>query len=143
SGVFQVDADLPYLYPVEIRSDGHLPRTEFNQYLSNYHSAHAELFDAEDNEMHAILFGGMSQYYYSDDQLIQDDQVPFVRTISRLTRHADGSLEEFLMPIEMPALKGASAEFIPNPELSRTANGVFLLNELTSDSALIGHIVGG
>jgi hypothetical protein len=143
SGVFQVDADLPYLYPVEIRSDSHLPRTEFNQYLSNYHSAHTELFDAENNEMHAILFGGMSQYYYSGDQLIQDDQVPFVRTISRLTRHADGSFEEFLMPIEMPALKGASAEFIPNPELSRTANGVLLLNELTADSVLIGYIVGG
>jgi hypothetical protein len=143
SGVFQADADLPYLYPVEIRSDGYLPRTEFNQYLSNYHSAHAELFDAENNEMHVVLFGGMSQYYYAGDQLIQDDQVPFVRTISRLTRHADGSLEEFLIPIEMPALKGTSAEFILNPQLSRTENGVLLLNDIIADSVLIGHIAGG
>jgi hypothetical protein len=143
SGVFQTDDNLPFLYPVEIHSDTHTPRTEFNQYLSNYHSAHTELFDQENNEMHAILFGGMSQYYYSGDQLIQDNQVPFVRTISRLTRHADGTLEEFQMPIEMPALKGASAEFIPNLQLPRTSTGILELNELTADSVLVGHIVGG
>ncbi len=38
SGVFQINADLPFLYPVDITSSGHTPITSFNQYLSNYHS---------------------------------------------------------------------------------------------------------
>ena len=86
SGVFQATVDLPFLYPVDINANGYMPITNFNQYLSNYHSATACLYDDASNQMHAIFFGGMSQYYYQDGELIQDDQVPFVKTISRLTR---------------------------------------------------------
>ena len=111
SGVFQIDADLPYLYPVEIKTTGHLPITSFNQYLSNYHSANVSLFDAGLNEMHSLFFGGISQYYYQNGTLIQDDQVPFVKTVSRLTRNSSGALHEFKLPLEMPNLKGAGAEF--------------------------------
>ena len=111
SGAFQSNADLPFLYPVDIKESGYLPVTEFNQYLSNYHSAKACLFDNAVNQMHTLFFGGMSQYYYQDGNLIQDDQVPFVKTISRLTRDSDGTLHEFQLQTEMPGLQGASAEF--------------------------------
>lgn len=143
SGVFQIDDDLPYLYPVDITADGYTPITGFNQYLSNYHSATASLYDADENSMHNFFFGGMSQYYYQNGELIQDDLVPFVRTISRLTRDSEGNLFEFQMPIEMPGLKGASAEFIPNPNLPHYNSDIVKLNEIEPDTFVIGHVYGG
>lgn len=143
SGVFQTNVDLPYLYPVEIRDSIHTPIGGFSQYLSNYHSAKAALFDSLNNEMHAIFFGGMSQYYYQNGNLIQDNQVPFVKTISRLTRYSDGSLTEYKMSKEMPGLKGSSAEFIPNENLPHYENDILKLHAFTGDTLEIGHIVGG
>ncbi len=143
SGVFQQNADLPFLYQVDITGNGYTPVTSFNQYLSNYHSATAALFDSAANTMHMLFFGGMSQYYYQNGTLIQDNQVPFVKTISRVTRDANGSLQEFQLPIEMPALKGASAEFIPNHELPNYTSEIIKLDQIQSDTVLIGHIYGG
>ncbi len=143
SGVFQMNVDLPFLYPVDITADGYNPITTFNQYLSNYHSATACLYDSIANEMHAVFFGGISQYYYQNGNLIQDDQVPFVNTISRLTRFEDGTLQEFQLPVEMPALKGASAEFIPNPNLPLYTSGIIKLSQMSQDTITIGHILGG
>lgn len=143
SGVFQQNVDLPFLYPVDITLGGHTPQTTFNQYLSNYHSAKASLFDSLSNEMHSLFFGGMSQYYYQNGQLVQDNQVPFVKTISRLTRFADGTLQEYQLPIEMPGLRGAGSEFFPNNDLEHTPSEIFLLNEITQDTILLGHVVGG
>lgn len=143
SGVFQATVDLPFLYPVDINANGYTPITNFNQYLSNYHSAKACLYDNESNQMHAIFFGGMSQYYYQNGELIQDDQVPFIKTISRLTRFADNNLQEYQLPVEMPALLGASAEFILNEHLPHYNSDIIKLSEIEQDTILIGHIFGG
>jgi hypothetical protein len=143
SGVFQADADLPFLYPVDITASGYSPVTDFNQYLSHYHSAKATLYDSIHNEMHSLFFGGMSQYYYENGMLIQDDLVPFVKTISRLTRHHDGTLAEFQLPAEMPGLKGASAEFIPNNELPHYPSEIIKLSKIPQNEFIIGHIYGG
>lgn len=143
SGVFQLVEDLPFLYPVDIDNTTIQPRTEFNQYLSNYHSASANLYDSNLQEMHSLFFGGMSQYYYSNGTLIQDNNVPFVKTISLLTRHQDNSFEEFVLPIEMPLLTGASAEFIPNQTLPLLEGDIIDLAGITAESFVIGHIYGG
>lgn len=143
SGVFQTNVDLPYLYPVEIRTSGHSAITAFNQYLSNYHSAHATLLDTTRQLNHTLFFGGMARYYYQDDELIQDDNVPFVNTISRLTRDENDALEEFALPVSMPSLVGASAEFIPNPNLYMIENEIVGMGDPIVDSLLLGHIYGG
>jgi hypothetical protein len=143
SGVFQINVDLPFLYPVDIKSSGYFPQTTFNQYLSNYHSAVSSLYDATENRMHNLFFGGISQYYYDGTTLVQDVNVPFVNTISRTTRFADGSLQEYQLPETMPALKGASAEFIPNENLPHFDNEVIKLSEIMANEFVIGHIVGG
>lgn len=143
SGVFQATVDLPFLYPVDITESGYTPITSFNQYLSHYHSAVACLYDSIGNNMHSIFFGGMSQYYYQNGNLIQDDSVPFVKTISRLTRDENGDLTEYQLPVEMPALKGSSAEFIPNLNLPHYSNKVIQLSEINQNQFLIGHIFGG
>jgi hypothetical protein len=143
SGVFQLNADLPFLYPVDITDDQYSPRTAFNQYLSNYHSPKVGLHSAGTNDMFSIFFGGISQYYFEGGQLIQDNEVPFVKTISMVSRSSDGSLQEYLLPVEMPGLKGASAEFLPNKQLPHYGNSVIKLDELQGDTVLIGHILGG
>jgi hypothetical protein len=143
SGVFQLSTDLPFLYPVEIKATGYEAKTDFNQYLSNYHGAKVPLYDAIQNVTHNLFFGGISQYYYENGQLIQDDEVPFVKTISRFTRYADGTYEEFNLPIEMPGLKGAGSEFIPNTSIPLLYNEIVDLNALTLDTTILGHIYGG
>jgi hypothetical protein len=143
SGVFQVNADLPFLYPVEITSTGYNPITTFNQYLSNYHSPKVGIFDALNNTMHSLFFGGMSQYYYSNGNLVEDVSVPFVKTISRVSRDSNGNLQEVVFPNEMPALLGASAEFIANKDIQHSENGVLFISSNSPDSLLIGHILGG
>jgi hypothetical protein len=143
SGVFQANIDLPYLYPVDITEGGYTPVTSFNQYLSNYHSAKACLYDSLNNQMHSLFFGGMSRYYYNNNALVEDNQVPFVKTISRLTRFSDGTLQEYLLPVEMPILSGASAEFILNNNLSHYESEIIKLSEVNDDTILIGHVFGG
>jgi hypothetical protein len=143
SGVFQINADLPFLYPVDVKASGHYPQTSFNQYLSNYHCGNASLYDATNNNMHNLFFGGMSQYYYNNGTLVQDDTVPFVKTISRVTRTADGTLTEYKLPIEMPNLKGAGSEFIANENLANYSNGVIKLSDITATEFVIGHLYGG
>ncbi len=143
SGVFQLNLDLPFLYPVDITANGYSPITNFNQYLSNYHSAKVGLYDSTANNMHTLFFGGMSQYYYQNGNLVQDNLVPFVKTISRVSRRADSTLQEFQLPVEMPGLKGAGAEFIPNHALPHYSNEVVKLHALVQDTTLLGHIYGG
>lgn len=143
SGVFQINADLPFLYPVDIKANSYNPITSFNQYLSHYHCGVAHFYDSLKNNMHSIFFGGMSQYYYQNGTLIQDNQVPFVKTISRLSRDSMGNFSEHLMPIEMPALKGSSAEFIPNLKLSHFDSKIIKLSPINQTEFLIGHLVGG
>jgi len=143
SGVFQIGVDLPFLYPVDVKSSGHTPQPGFNQYLSNYHSAKVALYDSINNTMHSLFFGGMSQYAYVNSVLTQDNNVPFVKTISRVSRDASGNLQEYVFSTEMPALIGASSEFIPNHNIPHYKSEIVKLSGITADSVLVGHIYGG
>lgn len=143
SGVFQINDDLPFLYPVDLKRDGYVAQTQFSQYLSNYHSGKVGLFDLATHTMHSLFFGGISQYYYDGTTLVQDDNVPFVKTISRVTRLSDGSLTEHKFDTSMPNLKGAGAEFIPNTQLAHYSNEVIELNDIKAPEFVIGHLYGG
>jgi hypothetical protein len=142
SGVFQLSEDLPFLYPVEINNDTHLERTEFNQYLSNYHCANAIFYEEKSGTNFSLFFGGISQYYFRDKELIYDENVPFVKTIS-LLKNQNGTYEEFKLSSEMPNLKGAGAEFFPLNELEKRENSIIILDKLFGDSIKIGHLFGG
>ena len=85
----------------------------------------------------------MSQFYFKDNHLISDRNVPYVKTISRLTRYADGSLREFALQNEMPVFAGSNGEFIPDKNIPLYADGIIDLSKIKVDSALIGHIFGG
>jgi hypothetical protein len=119
------------------------PQTSFNQYLSNYHSEKVSLYDTTNNNMHNLFFGGISQYCYENGTLVQDNTVPFVKTISRIKRALDGTLREYKLPVEMPNLKVSGAEFIQNENLPHFSNEVIKLSDITATEFVIGHLFGG
>lgn len=143
SGVFQPTVDLPYLNAVNISADAYAIQPDFSQYFNHYHCAHIPIYDLEQNEMHTLFFGGIAQYYMDGETMVQDDDVPFVKTIARVTRSADGSMAEYKLPLEMPGLLGSGSEFIPETGVAAYSNGVIKLNALGTDSVLVGYIVGG
>lgn len=143
SGVFQPVIDLPYLNSVTVDSSGYAVNDSFQQFYNHYHCATVPLYSATENEMHSVFFGGIAQYYDSAGVMIQDDNVPFVKTIARVTRDAQGRMTEYKLPIEMPALLGSGAEFIPNHAIPHFANDVMKLDEISADSTLLGYIYGG
>ncbi len=143
SGVFQVGVDLPFLNCVNIDSTGHSVNNAFSQYYNHYHCAHIPIYSAINNEMHTVFFGGIAQYYDSLGILVQDNNVPFVKTIARVTRDASGTMAEYKLPIEMSALLGAGSEFIPIDTVPHYSNEVFKLDDFTADTTLIGYIYGG
>jgi hypothetical protein len=69
--------------------------------------------------------------------------VPFVKTIARVTRDANGTMSEYKLPIEMPSLLGAGSEFIVNLSLDLYNNHVVKLDALTADTTHVGYIFGG
>jgi len=143
SGVFQPTIDLPFLDCVDIDSTTYVVNTSFQQYYNHYHCAVLPIYSSSNNEMHNIFFGGIAQYYDSLGVLVQDNNVPFVKTIARVTRNSAGIMAEYKLPVEMPSLLGAGAEFIANETISHFNNEVFKLDDFVSDSTLVGYIYGG
>ncbi|HIP48849.1 MAG TPA: T9SS type A sorting domain-containing protein, partial [Lutibacter sp.] len=140
----QQNADLPFLNCVNVDSSGYVVNNSFQQYYNHYHCPVLPIYSATNNEMHNVFFGGIAQYYDSNGILVQDDNVPFVNTIARVTRNSAGVMTEYKLPITMPALLGSGAEFIPNLTIPHYNNEVFKLDSLTDgDTVLIGYIYGG
>lgn len=145
SGVFQHTANLPWLNSVDVTASGYTVNNNFNQYLSQYHSAKIPVYDDSNNTMHTLFFGGMSQYKLdAENNLFQDDNVPFVKTISKVSRFSDGSMIESSLEIEMPTFLGSGAEFIPVNNTNLYLNDEIVnLNNVSNGTTLIGYIFGG
>lgn len=143
SGVFKYTANLPYLDCVHIDSIGYTVDPGFSQYYNHYHCANIPLYSESKKEMHHLFFGGIAQYYDNMGSLVKDDNVPFVKTIARVTRDASGKMTEYKLPLEMPEYLGAGSEFIPNESLKEYRNGVIKLDSLINDTSLLGYIFGG
>lgn len=145
SGVFRPDVDLPWHNSVDITESGYTVNNEFDQLLSQYHSAHLPIYDQANNEMHTLFFGGMSRYYYNEnDYLIDDEAVPFVKTISLVTRDANGDMVEQSLELQMPAFLGSGAEFIPLETVDYHNGEILNLNSLAvGEETLVGYIFGG
>jgi hypothetical protein len=143
SGVFQVGVDLPFLNCVNVDSSAHFVNNTFQQYYNHYHCAVLPLYSNLNNEMHNVFFGGIAQYYDSIGILVQDNNVPFVRTIARVSRDSTGIMSEYKLPVEMPGFLGAGSEFILKHDVPHSANEVVKLDDLATDTNLVGYIYGG
>ena len=145
SGVFQHNVNLPWLNSVDVTTTGYKVNNEFKQHLSQYHSAQVPMFDSENKEMYTIFFGGMSQFQFNEnDDLVQDDDVPFVKTISVVIRYEDGTMLEKDLGAKMPGFLGSGAEFISvlNQNIY-LENGIVNFNKLKKGNNLVGYIYGG
>ncbi len=143
SGVFNYN-NMPYLNSVDINSNlTYLVNNTFNQFLSQYQSPKLPIYDTNAHVMHTLFFGGISQYQMVNGNLVEDVNVPFVKTISKVTRNSNGTMSEVdLGYIQMPALLGAGAEFIPIDNYYYS-NEVLNLNAIPNNQTLIGYIFGG
>ena len=143
SGVFQIGVNLPFLNSVDIDTISYTPNTSFNQLLNHYHSGKLSVYDSLANSMHTIFLGGMAQFYYdAGGNLIQDNEVPFVSTIGKVTRIANGSMTEMRIG-NLSGLIGSGAEVLVNHSLPLYANEVIKLNNINQDTILAGYLVGG
>jgi hypothetical protein len=143
SGVFQHILDIPHFNTVDVTASNYTVRQGFNQLLNQYHTAHMPAYDAINNRMHTVFFGGIGMYYYDAlGALVTDSMVPFVKTVSLVTRFANDSMVEYALPIEMPGYLGASAEFIPSDSINIFAGEIVDLNA-ANGKVLAGYIVGG
>jgi len=143
SGVFQQSINLPFLNCVNIDSTGYEVNNSFAQYYNHYDCPNFPIYSASSKEMNTVFFGGIAQYYVSEGILTQNNDVPFVKTIARVSRNANGKMTEYKLPIEMPSFLGAGSEIIPNENLPRYANGVIKYDDLPNDTTLVGYIYGG
>lgn len=144
SGVFKHQIDLPFLHSVTISGNGYEVDQNFRQLFNHYHSAAVSVLDKSTGNTHNLFFGGIAQFYNVADTIIQDDNVPFVNTVSDVIRNKSGKLQEWVLPVKMPDFIGASSEFIPNPEIEYGINNVLIIDsEKDVKSICLGYIFGG
>jgi hypothetical protein len=161
SGVFTT-TDGAWTVPVEIdalgnptMADPDAPDT-FKQGFNGYHSAKLGLYSDDREEMHEVLFGGISlQYLDTDTQtVVTDDFLPFINDITSVVIDADGNYSQHWLG-EYPELVhiddedvvrrlrfGANAEFFLAEGIETYENGVIKLDALTEPTVL-GYIFGG
>lgn len=143
SGVFQQNVDLPYLNAVYVDSSSYQEIPNFSQYYNHYHCASVALYDSSAQAMHNVFFGGIAQYFDQNGVLSQDNNVPFVKTIARVSRDAQGNYSEHKLAAEMPGLLGAGSEFFLAPNTPSYARDIIKYDQLSGDTILIGYILGG
>jgi hypothetical protein len=145
SGVFRVGVDLPFLDAVSIKRDTHAVVPDFEQYLAHYHCGTVPVFDMRDSSMHTFFLGGIAQYRANGaGALERNDSVPFVNTISRVSRTRNGVMREYRQNETMPGLLGTGAEVVLREQPSLTRNEILTVNasDLTNN-AVIGWMIGG
>ena len=143
SGVFKPTSDLPWLYPVQINENGMTPHESFSQYFNHYHCAGLPIYNEESESMNTIFFGGIAQFYMQGDVMVQDNDVPFVNTITSVLFNSEGEFEERRLSVTMPDLLGAGSEFILKDGVGLYDDGILDGDLIDDEFSHIGYIYGG
>lgn len=144
SGVFQYNINRAFLNTSIITPNGYREIFDFEQKFASYSCARIGLYDSTNNQMHQVFFGGMAEYYRDSTQAINHDEyVPFVKSVSSVSRLADGSYSEILYANELPGYFGTNSEFFVNPGLTLSHPEIIDLSSLQRDTTLLGYIFGG
>jgi hypothetical protein len=143
SGVFRPDVDQPFTTLVHFDANGFKEQQGFDQYYNHYHTAALAAFSKKAGTSYAVFFGGIAQYFVNEKgKKESDSNVPFVNTISAVERGPNAT-KEHVLPVTMPALLGASAEFVPAAAALFNANGLLDLDNIGNEPMLVGYIIGG
>jgi hypothetical protein len=144
AGVFQYNINRPFLNTTLIHDQDFEEILDFEHKFASYSCARVGMFDATENEMHEIFFGGMAEYYLdSTNNIGKDEYVPFVKSVSCVTRKSDGSFVENLHTEQLPGYFGTNSELLINPELKLVYQDIVDLNSFKNDTTFIGIIFGG
>lgn len=118
-----------------------------------YHSAKVGLFHQATNEMHMVMFGGITvlERDAATGNFTQDDQAPFTNQCGVVIRRADGSFKQHFLETRFPLILtnelkelrfGTNAEFFPAAGIPMLHPKVIDLAAIRSET-VIGHIFGG
>lgn len=163
SGVFlPPPQDGAWTVPVEISGKGVSSmsdpslNTTFKQGINNYISATIGLFSKKTRDMYIILLGGLTLEYFSNGQLIQDDNLPFNNQVATIKIDKRGNYSQYVMSGTFPLIRstmshpgnplyfGTSADFFPIQRLPEYSHEVLKLDQiLFSKPVLLGYMVGG
>jgi hypothetical protein len=143
SGVFQVDFDLPFQTTTRIAVDGSASlQANFRQFYNHYECPEIVVYDPTTKTSHLFMMGGIAQYYDTLGIPLQDDNVPFVSTLTRLSVLPNGKMEEWLLAGSMPELLGAGSAFVSNKGVSWDAN-IYHWDTTDPQSIDMGYLIGG
>lgn len=144
SGVFQYEADWVWFEPVIVSDTGYYIDEAFMQKMNNYTCPVISLYDSATAKSYHTLFGGISQYWYDEEdaELIEDLNVPFVNDITTIVRNTDGTMEQIIEPITMDGLLGSNAEYWQLQGIPQYANHVLKLHDVHGLTH-VGYIFGG
>ena len=143
SGVFKNNADLPWLYPIQITESNYQAIEDFTQYFNHYHCATLPIYDAASDEMHTLFFGGIAQFYMEGNLLVQDNDVPFVNTITDISMTGEGAMHEKVLESSMPGLLGAGSEFIFKHDVELVGEDILSGDDIKNEFVDVGYIYGG
>jgi hypothetical protein len=159
-GVFTLDGGV-WTLPVIIGADGDVHQYDHDhpgtlrQAVQQYHCVKIMLYHRSTDEMHTVLFGGISLKYYDpvSAAYLTDEQVPFVNDVTSVVRYRDGSMHQYRLPFLFPDIRapwdsakslffGTNAEFFPALGVPRMASKIIDL-ALLSAPTMLGWIHGG
>jgi hypothetical protein len=144
-GVFQKNADMPYVEPILLTSNGTTTVKNYEQKMSQYTCAVLPVYDSETKIMYTTFFGGISLHDYNPGTglVTRDTLLPFVSDITTLASFSNGSMEETVLPLQLPGLLGSNAKFVLNKSIAMYANEVINLKQLANTNQVVGYIIGG
>jgi hypothetical protein len=133
-----------YRRMITIVKSGQATVSTYQQYFSQYDAPQIPMYNARDHSMQTVFLGGISLYTYdpTTSTIAEDPMLPFINTISDLVQRADGSDQEYILPVQLPGLLGAGAQSILSPLAPHTPNGVIKLDAIDRPTAL-GYMYGG
>ncbi len=144
-GVFKREANMPYLEPIQLSANGTTTVKTYQQVMSQYTCAVLPAYDAVGKNMYTTFFGGISLYDYNMNTslVVRDTTLPFISDVTTLSAFANGTMEERVLPLQLPGLLGSNAKFILNRSVSHYANEVINLQQLPKAQTMVGYIIGG
>ena len=144
SGVFQYDVNLPFYTPIEMGQKSQKHVDDFQQRYSHYHSAVLPVYFKNEDVNQVYFFGGMAEYLIDSASSVekQDTMVPFVKTISMVTRDRDGGYTEEVLKQQMPGFMGSNMWFFPVDGIG-FYSGKVLNADYVQGKTLVGYLVGG
>ena len=157
SGVFTVDGGV-FTVPVVIEAGGQVSMPDpddddtMKQAFQIYHCAKVGLYHRATDEMHMVLFGGITVLEYDTGTATWSTDVlaPFTNECGVVVRTKDDLFKQYYLPTRFPlilsdgkeVLFGTNAEFLYSPDVPRLHPKVIDLAAIRKPM-VIGHIFGG